>query len=127
MILEHHPDTTIIKDKPYPSGKAIGYWHSKYQQHLPKPQDYVDASWNKDERDKVIEYLQAGKRLISWMGMSHCRFCNKDNGSCCLTDDTYVWPQGFAHYIQEHNVKPPEEFVKYVLDNWYSTWLPKII
>jgi hypothetical protein len=27
----------------------------------------------------------------------------------------WVWPDGFAHYLQLHAVKPPQEFVDHVL------------
>ncbi len=44
-------------------------------------------------------------------------------GSMCLTDGTYGWPQGFAHYVEAHGVRPPEEFVRHV----YATWLARVV
>jgi hypothetical protein len=32
-----------------------------------------------------------------------------------FTDWAYYWPEGFVHYIEEHNVKPPKEFVDHVM------------
>ncbi|MCA1480932.1 hypothetical protein, partial [Bradyrhizobium sp. NBAIM08] len=79
------------------------------------PRHFIDKTWAPAERDRVIKYLEAGRRGESWMGWSTCRFCGKENGTCDLTDDVYIWPEGFAHYLREHAVKPPTKFVAHVL------------
>jgi hypothetical protein len=33
-----------------------------------------------------------------------------------MTDGTYNWPQGFEHYITEHGVRPPTEFIAHCLN-----------
>lgn len=38
---------------------------------------------------------------------------NKFMGCCTLTDGKYVWPEGLAHYIAEHAVRPPEDFIQH--------------
>jgi len=38
-----------------------------------------------------------------------------DMGELEMSDGIYVWPDGLAHYIEEHNVRLPEEFVAHVL------------
>ena len=111
MILDQHPD-----NPPKARGcKAIGYWFNDHHQDLPTPQDYVDPKWNATERAAMVRYLKAGHVKASWRGWSNCRICNCHNGSQCLGDGTYVWPEGFAHYVQAHGVRPPDEFVKHVL------------
>jgi len=102
--------------------KMLGYWKDKWNREgryrypsLPDPHDYIDKSWSKGERATIIKHLQAGEYYRRWMGRSECRICGKSNGSCCLTDGTYIWPQGFAHYIEKHYVKPPQEFIDHVL------------
>lgn len=120
MILDHHPDFGAkVVEKMKNAGqyvqKAIGYWYSEREPDLPKPQDYVDVTWDKDECEKVANYLDAGERVISWMGYSDCRFCGKDNGVSCLSDGIYIWPEGFGHYLRAHHVKPPKEFIEHVL------------
>ena len=42
---------------------------------------------------------------------------NRFMGCCTLTDGTYVWPEGLAHYVSEHAVRPPEGFIKHALKN----------
>jgi hypothetical protein len=48
------------------------------------------------------------------MGLSPCRFCGKHNGSLEYTDHVYIWPEGLAHYLTDHQVRLPDEFVLHV-------------
>src|ERR1041385_2239062 len=76
----------------------------------PDPRKLVDPAWDPKQRDAVVKYLKSVPLGMSYMGHSTCRFCGKDNGSCDVDDGVYVWPEGFAHYLEEHHVRPPEEF-----------------
>jgi hypothetical protein len=109
MILNEHPD------RPNSGMKAIGYWFNDHHPNFPKPEKYVDQSWDQSERENVAKYLDSGKKFVTWRGCSTCRMCGKRNGSQCLTDNTYIWPEGFSHYIREHGVKPPDEFINHIL------------
>jgi hypothetical protein len=91
---------------------SVGYWHSRYEPNLPKPQK---AAWNMTVRDAVIAYLKAGKTKHSWMGWSSCRVCDAHNGTTCLSDGVWVWPAGLAHYVEEHNTGLPQLFIDYVV------------
>jgi hypothetical protein len=133
MILDAHPDESLPKilkgatpamaeklKKLFASRdvrRAIGYWRSELEKEkdLPDPSEYVDETWSAKERDVVVKYLQKGRRLKSWLGYSGCRFCGARNGTTCLGDDAFVWPEGFAHYLTEHKVKPAQEFIDHVL------------
>eukprot|EP00904_Undaria_pinnatifida_P009632 jgi/Undpi1/579/HiC_scaffold_10.g04043.m1 len=42
---------------------------------------------------------------------------NRLMGCCTLTDGTYVWPEGLAHYLSEHAVRPPDDFIAHALAN----------
>lgn len=113
MILTHHPD------RPDGPECAIGYWRvGRVYGHEPEipydPQDFVDPDWDPTERDLVIKYLERGVEKHQWRGSSTCRCCGRRNGSRCFTDGTYVWPEGLAHYLREHNVRPPAVFVDHV-------------
>lgn len=95
----------------------VGYWFSandEHNAHLPKPQNHVDKMWDPVERDLVIAHLENGKVDNSFRGMSLCRFCGMWNGSEDITDGTYVWPSGLAHYLKEHTVRLPAAFVAHV-------------
>ena len=43
-------------------------------------------------------------------------FSREVMGSECQTDGVFIWPEGFAHYLEAHAVRPPEEFVRHVLE-----------
>ncbi|ONH32489.1 hypothetical protein [Pseudofrankia asymbiotica] len=92
----------------------IGYWAGKGAEGWPSPGDFIDANWDADERDLVADYLRRGFVHGAYMGVSPCRICGRDNGSLELSDGTYVWPEGLAHYLTDHGVRPPKPFVAHV-------------
>lgn len=96
--------------------EKIGFWNTPRNTYpeLPMPEDYVDDSWDETERAKVVEYLSTAKICKRYRGMSRCRVCGKYNGSTERSDGKYLWPDGYAHYIFEHGVKPPEDFIEWV-------------
>jgi hypothetical protein len=93
----------------------IGYWAGEGARGWPSPDRFVDESWDAVEREIVAEYLDRGLVTRGCMGLSPCRICGRPNGALELTDGVYVWPEGFAHYIRDHAVRPPEVFVDHVL------------
>ena len=52
--------------------------------------------------------------LRAFGGYSTCRFCGKENGALEVSDGTWYWPDGLAHYLSEHDVRLPREFVEHV-------------
>lgn len=81
----------------------------------PDPHDLVDPDWDPEERDAIALYLEAGLISRAFMGFSPCRMCGIDNGNLELTDLTYVWPSGLAHYVRAHGVRLPAEFVDHAM------------
>lgn len=129
MILDKHPSQPGNTD--WGGKKFIGYWHQPkhpddppyddpeiqaFIDNLPHPQEYVDPEWDPIEREMVVRYLKLGTKFVGWMGSSRCRFgCELRNGSRCLTfDGSWVYPEGLAHYVEEHGVRVPQEFVDYI-------------
>ena len=37
------------------------------------------------------------------------------NGNLELTDGTFLWPEGLAHYVRDHDVRLPTAFVEHIL------------
>lgn len=111
-----HPDYPEL----HTNLKYLGYWRTRDRRCTrdlrPNPFDYVDLLWDSGERARVVKHLQGGETLYQWLGSSTCRFCElRPNGNRCFTDGTYGWPEGLAHYVELHGLRPPEEFVQYVL------------
>lgn len=83
---------------------------------LPWPGDFVDERWDPNARACTLAYLKGGRQHNAFLGFASCRLCAKaDNGSRDLTDGTFIWPEGYAHYVEAHGVRPPEEFVAHAL------------
>ena len=94
----------------------IGYWDGPDTDHSwPNPETMVDDQWDPFERQLVESYLAGGVIVQSFMGLSQCRMCGRDNGALELTDGTYVWPDGLGHYISDHGVRLPDRFVDHAL------------
>lgn len=96
--------------------KKVGFWILDND-----PEKLVDPNWDQAERDQVIRYLDAGAMHESWMGSAYCRLgcfggrMSSEMGSQDFTDGTWIWPEGFSHYLKVHQVKPPADFVRWVL------------
>ncbi len=101
--------------------KAIGYWIGYLEDdQRPAPQELVGAM-PAAQRERLADYLAAGMIHEMYLGPSWCRFgCGIDTaqmGRHALSDDTWVWPEGLAHYVRVHSVTLPEEFVRHALSN----------
>lgn len=116
--------------------RAIGYWVDFRQEEppyppffnlvvklltracwsYPNPVDHIDETWDLLERTIVARYLRMGRVVHGGYGYAWCRICGvNDNGYRDLSDGTFVWPEGFAHYVEKHSVRPPKEFVEHVM------------
>jgi hypothetical protein len=60
-------------------------------------------------QQRVLDYLRGGTTVVVAGGPSFCRLCGAVNGSAELTDGKhFVWPEGLAHYVSEHDVCLPD-------------------
>jgi hypothetical protein len=94
---------------------AIGYWIDVDRPELPDPSRFVDIDWDLNERRDVASYLNGGRPTNSGCGCSPCRLCGAANGFEELSDGTYLWPEGLAHYVLDHAVRLPDEVVQHAL------------
>jgi hypothetical protein len=92
---------------------VLGWWfRPDAPSELPLPQRLVGA-WDARERAATLAYLRAGQPLVRYPDASFCRFeCGVGAlGDADLTDGRYVWPDGLAHYVEQHGVRLPEDFI----------------
>lgn len=90
--------------------------HALADAYLPSVFDCIDTEWDPKERELVTKYVADERfRGESYLGDSTCRICGKRNGSADFADGRFVWPEGLAHYVTEHQVRPPPAFVRHVL------------
>lgn len=108
-------------------GKHLGYWvtnkHNDFRD-LPHPSDFIDGSWDWREKEMIARWCDCQPDVQEWRGSSDCRLCDKINGYTDKSDGIYVFPAGFSHYIKEHKVKPPQEFIDHVLNIKKQTECP---
>lgn len=112
------PGSMLLTAHPYrqDTGPHFGYWGDK-DSDLPHPSDFVDTSWDAQERQLVCAFLQQGVTKYHWRRSPFpCRLCKARVGPKCMSDGVYTWPERFLHYVEVHGVKPPQEFIDHVLE-----------
>jgi hypothetical protein len=95
--------------------KRIGYWiESLRDRDYFPPQEFV-GDLPTELRLLVADYLDRGQEYGSYRGVSWCRFfCDHPMGHRELTDGSWVWPEGLSHYVRDHRVVLPDEFISQV-------------
>jgi hypothetical protein len=83
---------------------------------LPDVCEFVCADLDIVARRSVAAYLRSGTVYVAACGVSICRLCGVANGSTEQTDgEHFVWPEGLAHYVEEHGIQLPDEVVAVAL------------
>lgn len=92
--------------------RRIGYWKACLSDDYPFPQE-LRAEYTPGLADTLATYLESGKFFTSYLGTSWCRFgCPGDNGSAEFTDGVWAWPEGLVHYVRDHPVALPPDFIR---------------
>jgi len=95
--------------------RPVGFWWSERELWWPHPKDAIVPDWPREERAAVIDYLLRPEDVQQYLGLSRCRLCDRLVGSRTFTDGTWAWPEGLVHYVDCHGVRPPDEFVHWIL------------
>jgi hypothetical protein len=101
---------------------VVGYWsRSPDDPTLPYPQARP-SPWagqaNFVTRLKATEEDIRAHRtgtLTAYRGWSMCRLCQVPNGNEEFEHGGFRWPSGFLHYVEAHNVRPPDAFMDAIL------------
>lgn len=117
----------------FPSSSPVGYWrfpdtspadpatralHDRLRAESADLSIPVAGSCalSPEDRAQLASYLKAPHhQRVGYCGASTCRCCGRANGCDDVSDGTYVWPEGLAHYVVDHAVALPAEFVAHVL------------
>jgi hypothetical protein len=93
-------------------------WRGANDDALPDPRFQVNYAWNTNLKAKVVNYLQQGWVRSQCRGYSYCRFycgiSDTQMGSCDLSDGVWDWPEGLPHYVEEHSVWLPYDFLNHL-------------
>ncbi len=87
------------------------------RERWPDVRNFVDPMWDPRERQAVADHLAGAVRVNEYRGLSPCRLCGQYNGSAERTDGVYCWPEGLGHYVIDHQLRLPDEFVTHVLSS----------
>lgn len=105
----------------------IGYWshgeppgREAEERFFIHPSRLVDSNWELECRDQIIQYLRSAPSVAHYRGLSPCRFGCGWNGSGEQSDGEWRWPEGLAHYVEQHHVKLPDDFVTYMRQNGFA-------
>jgi hypothetical protein len=104
----------------------VGFWRKSKADDVdarPHPSLLQDVVWFREHADLatlVIWYVKSQGCIEAYeMGYSFCRIgsecSSRSMGACTFTDGVYCWPEGYAHYLEKHFVRPPAEFVQHIL------------
>jgi hypothetical protein len=90
------------------------YWNEEEASWWIHPKYLVDDNWESVDRPAIVAYLRNASVCAHYRGLSYCRFGCGWNGSQEQTDGTWRWPEGLAHYVEQHAVTLPDEFVAHM-------------
>lgn len=94
-----------------------GFWKEGPESLLPMPHAR-DKAWKGQKR--FLDALRSKQgddntQSVAYKGASQCRLCKCRNGSMSFIADGWTWPEGLAHYVSEHNVRPSLAFQEFIL------------
>jgi len=112
----------------------IGYWSDNTSEwastrdrlsKYPDPSKLVSEKFWKANyilKSKVIAHLTAGIPCNQYRGSSQCRICGCQLGSRERTDGVFIWPDKLDHYVSEHNVILPDQFLRHIaaINQWIT-------
>jgi len=103
------------------NGNIEGYFYNEHDHagtlNYPRPQQQLTKF--DEHRIERIEQILSTMNKLGYLGSSSCRICHKSNGSIeynGVSPSGKLWyiPQGYIHYLKEHNVHPSSQFI----DDW---------
>jgi hypothetical protein len=97
------------------SARYEGFWRTSLHADGKLPWPQPEPKWN--ERAGFLEMLdraEVAAYRVHYFGYSDCRICGCLNGTKSFRLDVWEWPEGFRHYVAEHEVRPSPEFELFV-------------
>lgn len=91
--------------------RPVGYWTSRRGDGLPDPRQLMSVKWERDRRSMIAAYLSSAAVLERLDSKQTCSICGADGGRKERTDGVWRWPEMLAHYVAQHGVQLPQEFI----------------
>ncbi len=100
----------------------VGFWKD-FPENYNYPGKIIYTEWPEASDTPIdpsllslLDRAEEQSKSIYYLGFSTCRLCLEKNGSTQHVFKNYTWPSGYRHYIIEHNVKMPNDFVEFLLN-----------
>lgn len=106
----------------------IGYWNdngNNYPQYPMPVTEPLLSSKMCELHERVAAYLDSGDIVNQYRGFSACRIDGHGNGTHERCDDKYIWPAGLSHYVRDHHIVLPQEFIDHIVANGYMVPLSR--
>lgn len=100
----------------------FGYWRvNDKETHLPLLADFVDPTWQPEDKMSLIAYLKGAPLALVTSGhFLKCSLCSRElQRGAHRSDGTWLWPDSLAHYVEEHGVRLPLNFERQIRDRDY--------
>ena len=73
---------------------------------------------------KILEdVLKKSEKYLKFETKKKCLLCDKSYGFGTYKLNKYIWEDNLTHYIESHNIKPPEEFIDFIYFSRYNSTL----
>lgn len=93
-----------------------GFWRSSLNAEESLPWPEPDSAWlDRAAFLQALRRVETTARKFVSAGFSLCRLCGTRNGNESFQADIWEWPEGFRHYVAEHQVRPTPDFESFVL------------
>jgi len=114
LLILHYIESPSIMIESFELGLAPCRFLADY-----KTKNIYKKTWEgkKEIEDTTasVKYVHEDSSIFVHEDSSIFDFCvTKEMGCSALTDGVYVWPEGYAHYIRRHGVKPSDQFIKHI-------------
>jgi hypothetical protein len=94
--------------------------------HFPIATEGTKWLYNDEFIKKLLlleDILKKSDKFLSFENKKKCFLCDDAYSTGTYKLNKYIWEDILKHYIDKHNIKPPEEFIDFILFSKYNTTL----
>lgn len=114
--------------------QIVGYWQESFpgdeNERWPHPRYFV-GQWDDHDKKEILEYMAKAVVIEEppvWDGYKYviyCKMCDVVTEGSVVSDGEWQWPLPFSHYIDKHDVVPPQAFIDSIRNRNY--YFPDVI
>jgi len=98
-----------------------GFWGKPGSKTSFEQSATIDHNLEKNQKERIINYLSQSPLVCGAYGIVACQRCEKKfKGPNIHSDGVWVWPGTLMHYVQEHDVSLPKDFLKHIVRSAYK-------